>query len=348
MRTLQILALLTVATTAVSAGASTGIFPSAVVQSHIQSTAWGVYRGEDRARIIKELLLLADDSEKGEKARHALSLDLNASSGYNGPEETLPEFQGSVLLYSTMWLGEIGAVEAEPLLARYRSLEIPSDTDVAEKEQLIQLKYAATAAYWKVKVAACPNPQERRELLLNLVGEQVGERIRPDIRYWAADQLAQQGDVAALPAILASFAGRGSDDSRSDEERTVIVEKMRLVDDSPTRLDALRSGLEGYDLAGHRSIQAWAIEELAKMNTAESRELLLDYLRRAQRQCYENHDGTEFIPDYRTDLTEEERRMCWELDRSYQRITSVLENIGLDEARLNAEGVYPGQYFVAF
>lgn len=226
-------------------------------------------------------------------------------------------------------LGELGAIEAKDMLKGLaESLEW---TDATR-----QLKRASTLAYWQTRVAEEPNAVTQEELLITLVkgGPPPHADVVPS---WAVDELANRGVQRALPDIIKRIR---SIFSGNDAETWIWLcrTKIRLLSTSKTREDALIEALLAVeDTTWELRLKSWAIKELGKLKTPESRAILIAYALELQKKYYDENGRR---------IGEDEDRLASYAPMFYNIIIRILRDKGMTDSDIRATGLQPGKLFI--
>ena len=178
-------------------------------------------------------------------------------------------------------LGELGAIEAKDMLkALAMTLEW---TDSAQ-----QLKRVTTLAYWKIQVAEEPNEPVQEELLIRLLRGGAGPPHADVVPSWAADELANRGVKRALPAIVRTLR-RMNPNERGEAHIRLCKTKIELLSASKGRQEALTKALLMEDPTQYQRLKRWAIRELGKLGTQESRYTLAAFAVELQSKYYDEN-----------------------------------------------------------
>ena len=140
-------------------------------------------------------------------------------------------------------------------------------------DQTRQLRTQAYLSYWMVKVASQPAEQFQIELLRQALkkGVTIGA-----VQDWAADELSNRGVADALPKITKSIKDRTSG-KWADERIWFCKTRIELLTQRPSRQEALVEALGMKDITQYQDLKQWAIEELGKLDTPESRQGLIGF-----------------------------------------------------------------------
>lgn len=226
-------------------------------------------------------------------------------------------------------LGELGAVEAKDMLkALAESLKWNDSTRY--------LKGAVTLAYWKIKVAEEPNEPAQERLLIKLL------RGGPPpyagvVASWAVDELANRGVEKALPAIIKSIRHMNPTE-RGEEHIRLCKTKIELLNTSASRHEALTKALLMEDPTQYQRLRSWAIKELGKLKTEESRTILMYYALELQNKCYDKDDKW---------IGQKGDRLAAYAGEFYHTIIKILKKTGITDAEIKATGLRPDKFFIS-
>ncbi len=168
--------------------------------------------------------------------------------------------------FAVMELGKLKAVEVKDRLEALAERLDWSD-------QTRQLRTQAYLSYWMVTVASQPAEQHQIELLRQALkkGVTIGA-----VQDWAADELSNRGVADALPEIVKSIKGR-MPGKWGDERIWFCKTRIELLAERPSRQEALIEALGMKDITQYQALKQWAIEELGKLDTPESRQALIGF-----------------------------------------------------------------------
>ncbi|MHC4478941.1 MAG: hypothetical protein ACYTEL_25215 [Planctomycetota bacterium] len=227
-------------------------------------------------------------------------------------------------------LAGLKAVEAKDVLkAVAESLEW---TDAMR-----ELKSACTLSFWQLCVAEDPNTRSQNKLLINLLsGRDVPPPHAGIVRWWVEDELASRGVKEALPEIIKSIKGSVSG-KRAERRIWLCTTKIELVSTSSTRLEALKKALEMEDITQDQWLTRWAVQEMGKLGTEQSRTELLRYALDLQSKYYDKNAKWK---------AKEGDRAALYAGESYRRILKVLRKSGMSEEEIKASGLRPDKFFI--
>lgn len=229
-------------------------------------------------------------------------------------------------------LGALGAIEAKDVLKGLaESLALSDGTRY--------LKGAITLAYWQIRVAEEPNEMAQEELLIKLVRGGPAPQAGSTVPWWAVDQLANRGVKRALPDMIKRIKlQRGGDDKYSQEIIWLCETKIRLLSASKSREDALIEALLAVeDTTWDMRLKSWAIKELGKLRTQESRAILIAYALQLQEKYYDQN-GKRIFP--------KDDRLGSHASMFYYTIIKILEKSGMSDSDIKATGLEPSKFFI--
>ena len=227
-------------------------------------------------------------------------------------------------------LGELEAVEAKDMLKTLaENLEWTDSTR--------QLKRAVTLVYWQIRVVEESTKEAQEALLIKLLwGKNHSPPHADVVPSWAVDELANRGVKKALPEIINSIRFRNPTEDGEERIRLCKI-KIQLLCTSPTRYDALTKALVMVDKTQYRRLKTWAIKELGKLKTDESRWTLINYALELQNKYYD--DNRKWIG----------RRGDPEATKAYQfyrTIIKILKKADMTDAEIKATGLRPDKFFI--
>jgi hypothetical protein len=226
-------------------------------------------------------------------------------------------------------LGELEAVEAKDMLKSLaESLEWNDSTR--------GLKWTTFKSYWQIKVTEEPNEVKQVELLKNALQERFEGLIASNVQSWAADELANRGVKEALPEIINSIRHRNSTE-RGEEQIRLCKIKIQMLNASPTRYEALTKALVMKDSNQYQWLKRWAIKELGKLRTDQSRWTLINYALELQNKYYD--DNGKWI-GRREDLEASNAHPF------YSSIIKILKKADMTDAEIKATGLRPDKFFI--
>lgn len=227
-------------------------------------------------------------------------------------------------------LGEFGVIEAEDTLkAVAENLEWADSTRY--------LKRAATLAYWKIKVVKEPNKEAQENLLIKLLwGKNHPPPHSSVVPSWAADELANRGVNKALPEIIKSIRYRNPTE-RGEEHIRLCTTKIELLSSSESRQEALTRALAMEDFTNDQLLKRWAIEELAKLNTRDSRYILIGFALELQSRYYD--ENGRFI-------MQKNDRLGVYAGLFYNNIIKTLKDSLFTDSEIKETGLQPDRFFI--
>ena len=166
---------------------------------------------------------------------------------------------------------ELGKLKAVVVKDRLEALAEQLDWS----DQTRQLRTQAYLSYWMVKVASQPAEQHQIELLRQALkkGVTIGA-----VQDWAADELSNRGVAGALPEIVKSIRDRYPFPDKWAQDRIWFCKtRIELLAERPSRQEALIEALGMKDITQYQALKQWAIEELGKLDTPESRQALIGF-----------------------------------------------------------------------
>lgn len=225
-------------------------------------------------------------------------------------------------------LGELEAVEAKDMLKTLaEKLEWTDSTRY--------LKGAIILAYWQIRVAEEPTKEAQEELLIKLVrgSPPPNADVVPS---WAVDELSNRGVQRALPDIIRRIRIQYSGQYGEEQIRLCKI-KIHLLCTSPTRHDALTQALVMVDKTQYQRLKTWAIKELGKLRTDESRWTLINYALELQNKYYD--ENQKWIG------------RKWDSEASnahefYHTIIKILKKADMTDAEIKATGLRPDKFFI--
>ena len=227
-------------------------------------------------------------------------------------------------------LGTLSALEARDMLKDLAlSLERVDETRL--------LRQACGLSYWQLRVAAEPNAVEQKALLIKLLwGKDHPPPHSGLVPLWAADELSGRGAKDALPEIIKSIKARYSG-QHGDRLVWLCRTKIELLTAAKNRQEALAEALRTDDITIEQRLKLWAIQELAKLNTEQSRATLVEYALELQNRYYDNHGKSK-------------RRLNGRPGRhaaeAYRSIIGLLKKAGTTTEQLKAAGLIPHKVFI--
>ncbi len=231
--------------------------------------------------------------------------------------------------YAAKKLGEIGAIETKDMLKTVaENLEWSDSTRI--------LKWHAFEAYWKIRVAEEPSKKTQVELLMEALHERFDGLRADNVRRWAVNELANRGIEEAFPEIVKSIKSTYSGD-RAEEQIQLCTTKIKLVSSSTSRQEALSTALATEDPTRRQFLKQWAIDQLGKLKTEESRMMLINYALGLQKEYYDE-TGKRIV-----------RKGDWLSRRApmlYGTIIRILEDSGMSDSEIKATGLRPDELFV--
>ena len=227
-------------------------------------------------------------------------------------------------------LGELEAVEAKDMLkALAESLEWTDSTR--------QLKWITFQAYWQTKVAEEPNEVKQVELLKRALYEKFKGLIASNVQTWAADELANRGVKEALPEIINSIRYRNPTKDGEEQIRLCKI-KIGLLHAGPTRYAALTKALVMEDSNQYQWLKRWAVKELGKLKTDESRWTLINYALELQSRYYDDNDKW---------IGRKEDTFAFHAGEFYRTIIKILKKADMTGDQIKATGLRPDKFFIA-
>jgi len=226
-------------------------------------------------------------------------------------------------------LGELGAIEAKDMLKN-----LAESLDWGDSTR--QLKRVTTLAYWKIRVVEEPNEPAQEELLIKLLkgGPPPHADVVPS---WAVDELASRGVQRALPDMIkrirVNYSGR-----YADERIWLCRTKIQLLSTSASRQEALTKALATKDFTRYQRLKRWAIKELGKLGTQESRYTLIAYALELQSKYYDENGKW---------IGQKGDRLAVYAGEFYHSIIKILENSGMTVAEVKATGLRPDKFFIS-
>jgi len=226
-------------------------------------------------------------------------------------------------------LGELEAVEAKDMLKTLaEKLEWTDSTRY--------LKGAIILAYWQIRVAEELTKEAQEELLIKLVkgGPPPNAPVVPS---WAVDELSNRGVKRALPEIIRRI--RSNYSGKYGEERIMLcTKKIQLISTNKSRQEALTEALLTEDKTQYQEIKTWAIKELGKLKTDESRWILINYALELQKKFYDDNQkwiGRRGDPEASNAL------------EFYRNIIKILKKADMTDDEIQATGLRPDKFFIS-
>jgi len=229
-------------------------------------------------------------------------------------------------------LGDIGAIEAKDMLKGLA--ESLASTDATR-----YFKGAVTLAYWQIRVAEEPNEMAQEELLIKLVRGGPAPQAGSTVPWWAVDELANRGIKRALPDMIKRIKlQRGGDDEYAKTIIWLCETKIRLLSTSKSREDALIEALLAVeDTTWELRLKSWAIKELGKLGTQESRAILIAYALRLQQKYYDEN-GKRIFP--------KDDRLASHASVFYDTILKILKYSSMRDYDIKSTGLQPDKFFI--
>jgi len=225
-------------------------------------------------------------------------------------------------------LGELGAVEAKEYLKGLAEGLEWSDT-------ARQLKWAAFLAYWRIQVAEPSQKEQQETLLSQALHEKLQGIIASNVQIWAANELSSRGAKDALPEIIRSTQFRDST-KRGEEFILLCRTKIELLTTSASRIEALTRATAMNDFTERQQLRRWAIDELAKLGSDESRSTLIRHAVMLQTRYYDAR-GKRLQPP--------PDRFGGYAGEFYRRIIGILEDSGMSRSAIAQTGLQPDRFF---
>lgn len=226
-------------------------------------------------------------------------------------------------------LGELEAVEAKDMLkALAETLEWGDSTR--------RIKWTAFLAYWQIKVAEQSSKEEQIQLLVQALHEKFDGLIASNVQMWAANELANRGVEKALPEIIKSIRYRNPTE-RGEEQIRLCTTKIKLLTTTASRQEALTEALVIEDSTQYQRLKRWAIKELEKLNTQESRYILIGYALELQSRCYDNNGKW---------IVSKGDRMGAYAGEFYRTIIKILKKADMTNAEIKATTLQPDKLFI--
>jgi len=226
-------------------------------------------------------------------------------------------------------LGELGAVEAKNMLKAFvETLEWNDSTR--------QLKWTTFHAYWQIKVAEQSSEEDQAQLLMQALHEKFDGLIASNVQMWAANELANRGVEKALPEIIKSIRYRNPTE-RGEEQIQLCTTKIKLLTTNTSRQEALTEALVMEDSTQYQQLKGWAVKELGKLNTQESRYILVNYALDLQNRCYDNNGNWTVSKDDRIGAYAGE---------FYYDIIKILKKADMTDEEIQATGLRPDKFFI--
>jgi hypothetical protein len=226
-------------------------------------------------------------------------------------------------------LGELEASEAKDMLkAIAGSLEWTDSTR--------QLKWTTFKAYWQIKVAEEPNEVKQVELLKRALQERFEGIIASNVQTWAADELANRGVKEALPEIINSIRHRNTSE-RGEEQIRLCKIKINLLNANTTRYEALTKALVMEDSNQYQPLKRWAIKELGKLRTDQSRWTLINYALELQNSYYDDNGKW---------IGRREDAFASYAGEFYRTIIKILKKADMTDAEIKDIGLRPYKVFI--
>lgn len=272
-------------------------------------------------QIVEKITKDIDTNEK----RTAAIAELSGIVKDSGQNMMLREFAATKL-------GELRAIEAKDMLKGLaESLEWTDATRY--------LKGAVTLAYWQIRVVEEPNEVAQEELLIKLVRGGPPPHAGGAVPWWAVDELANRGVKRALPDMIKRIKlQRGGDDKYAQEIIWLCETKIRLLSTSKSREDALIEALlAAKDPTWDLRLKSWAIKELGKLKTQQSRAILIAYAIQLQEKYYDQNGRR---------IGQDEDRLASYAPMFYNIIIKILKETGMTDSAIEATGLRPGKLFI--
>ena len=226
-------------------------------------------------------------------------------------------------------LGQLHAVEAKELL---KSLAV----SLEQNDSTRQLKSITSLAYWQIRVTQEPTKELQNELRIKLL-RGYEPPYADVVESWAIDELSNRGVKSALPDIIKTIKSHVSGKS-ADAQIKLCTTKIDLLTNNLTRHEALYKALVMEDNTDQgQQLKKWAIEELGKLDSAESRQILINFAKELENK-YIDSSGERIRP-----------KGDWlgrEATYLYRSIIKILKCEGFSNDKIKAKGLKPDKVFL--
>ena len=223
-------------------------------------------------------------------------------------------------------LCQLRAVEAKDML---KTLVDSLEWNVSHKQA--QLNRAIVLSYWQIRVSLEPTKKLQNDMLIELLD------VVPD---WAIDELSNRGVKKALPEITKILKYRyRSDVKRAEARIKLCTTKINLLTNNITRHEASCKALIMEDTTDHyQRLKKWAVEELGKLDSAESRQFLIDFAKDLENKYIDSRGNTI--------KTEEKDWLGQQAGNIYRSIIKILKSKGFSDDKIKAQGLNADKVFI--
>ena len=125
---------------------------------------------------------------------------------------------------------------------------------------------------------------------------------------------------------------------RGEEHIRLCKTKIELLSTSKSRLEALTKALATKDFTRYQRLKRWAVKELGKLKTQESRLILIGYALELQSKYYDENGKW---------IGQKGDRLVVYAGEFYHSIIKILENSGMTVAEVKATGLRPDKFFIS-
>ena len=226
-------------------------------------------------------------------------------------------------------LVELKAIEAKDILKNI------ADQLRWHKFSELHLKWTLFEAYWKIQFYEKQTKEEQIELLLSALDAKYDEMTATCVNLWAADELANMGVESALHKIITLIKNSYGSSHLGEQRILICTTKIKLLTKNKNRFNALNEALQMEDPTQEQELKKWAIIELGKLNTEESRSALIAYALYLQKQYY----------DEKGNLIQDKVSTMNHAAESYNRIIKILGSSNMADSEMEAIGLKPDIFF---
>lgn len=193
------------------------------------------------------------------------NVDASVAAVVGMPTDTknLVDFKNpTVIAHALRKLGDTGLPEVIDYLERVNAAGFAADPTG-------QIRAAAQVALQQARLLQIPNRQQKIDFLEALLANW-------GLASWSVDQLCDMGSMPSLGLIGKSIRQRNPG-PRSEEEIEFCEARVRLLNSSPDRTQALASALKLSSNMDDRRLIFWAVSQLTAMQTPDANAILEKY-----------------------------------------------------------------------
>ena len=230
--------------------------------------------------------------------------------------------------------------------ARQKAITVIGERNVAEAEDFLlglwdqddaepSLAGYTRAAWLKLRLHKADSVEVKLELLEPL--------LEADCRWLnsiqiAVDEISNLGIASKLDPVVDAIR-RCEYLGEKDRALFLARTKIKLLSESATRIDALAKALDTPDLTGLQKLLLWTVNELAKIDTEESRGVLFSKAKAIQDKYYPEGRLAKLSPEREREL----RALRYEMWSDSDRFRAILYALrkSMSEEQIRAAGLRP-------